>query len=98
MFTNSFSCTKGYDISGNDHKKTIRIRPEECEADIHFEDDEVSSQKYKFFTNFTVSAAGADRYRLTKISKDHRNLIQIVIKFKISPLTWILICMWSRYP
>ena len=40
-----FSCTKGYEISGNDHKKTIRIKPEECEAEIHFEDDEVSCEK-----------------------------------------------------
>ena len=75
MFINLFSCTKGYDISGNDHKKTIRIRPEECEADIHFEDDEVSSQTYKLFTNFTVSAPGSDQHRPTKISKNHRNLI-----------------------
>lgn len=35
------SCTKGFEITGNDHMKTIRIRPEVCEADIHFEDDEI---------------------------------------------------------
>ena len=49
VFNNKFSCTKGYDISGNDHKKTIRIRPEECEADIHFEDDEVSFFIFMWF-------------------------------------------------
>lgn len=35
------SCTKGYDINGTSHSKTIRIRPEECEGEILFEEDQI---------------------------------------------------------